>query len=190
MDDNMMKQVAISAAIIHNSHISDPSIFDDDYPPYPTWYDYFLNEDFTMKRLGMDVIERVRNLINNNKNLITEIDKYTSFVHSDFRPANMMIDDNNDVWIVDWEFSGYGHSLADIGQFFRYQECFEPDQLELFEQIYNQESNRSLPKDWYRLCKIRDLVNPLQMLGAQEKCPEKQKDLKNLVIDILNQFGY
>jgi thiamine kinase-like enzyme len=119
-----------------------------------------------------------------------EIDKYISFTHSDFRPANMLIDKSNSIWIVDWEFSGFGHSLGDIGQFFRYENNFNQKQIRMFQEAYNSSSNRILPSDWYELSKLRDLVNPLQMLGAKENLPQKYTDLKNIVLNTLVFFGY
>ena len=47
-----------------------------------------------------------------------------------------------------------------------------------------------MPSDWYQLSKLRDLVNPLQMLGAKENLPQKYADLKNIVLNTLAFFGY
>lgn len=189
-EEDIIAQVAKSAAYIHSSDI----IFNDEdcvnYPPFLTWYDMFLDKELVIERLGRDVHNRVKALINNKKVDLCIIDTYSSFIHSDFRPANMLIDKSKKVWIVDWEFSGYGHSLADIGQFFRYSNYFKPKHTKLFEEEYNCYSKRTLPPDWYNLCKLRDLVNPLQMLGAKENLPQKYVDLKKLVMDTCNYFGY
>lgn len=32
-----------------------------------------------------------------------EIDDFRGFIHSDFRPANMLVDKNDDIYTVDWE---------------------------------------------------------------------------------------
>lgn len=190
LEDNIIMQVAESASYIHNHDIVNNGEFDDDYPPFLTWYDFFLENDIVTERIGNDIKYRVKKLIADKQGDLKAIDKYISFIHSDFRPANMMIDKNNNIWIVDWEFSGFGHSLADIGQFFRYSNCFEPAQLKKFEHVYNSFSKRTLPYDWYELSKLRDLVNPLQMLGAKENLPQKYNDLQNLILDSLVLFGY
>ena len=189
-EDDIIIQVAKSASYIHNCDI----LFDEelkvDYPPFLTWYDLFLDKEIVAERIGKDVQKRVKKMLDNKKRELNEINTYISFIHSDFRPANMLIDTCHSVWVVDWEFSGFGHSLADIGQFFRYADCFEPRQIRIFEEVYNHYSNRTLPSDWYELSKLRDLVNPLQMLGAKENQPQKYMDLKNLVVDTCNYFGY
>lgn len=189
-EDDFIAQVAESAACLHNFDAINNGEFDNDYPVFSTWYDLFLEKEIVTERIGNQIKERVKKLILDKKDDLKRIDNYISFIHSDFRPANMIIDKKNSIWIVDWEFSGFGHSLADIGQFFRYSNCFEPAQINKFELIYNSFSKRMLPSDWYELSKLRDLVNPLQMLGAEENLPRKYTDLKNLILDTLGFFGY
>jgi serine/threonine protein kinase len=190
VEDSIIIQVAECASRIHSTKVIENGEFDTDYPPFPTWYDLFLENEIVTKRIGVEIKNRVKMLLADYQRDLYEIDKYICFIHADFRPANMLIDENNKIWVVDWEFSGYGHALADIGQFFRYVNCFEPSQIRLFEGAYNCLSNTKLPSDWYKLSKLRDLANPLQMLGANENSPQKFADLRSLVIDTLTFFGY
>lgn len=190
LEDSIIIQVAESASYIHNYDIINKGEFDNDYPPFLTWYDLFLEKEMVTGRIEKEIKERVKTLIADKKRYLYEIDKYVSFIHSDFRPANMLIDKNNSIWIVDWEFSGFGHSLGDIGQFFRYEDNFNQKQIRIFQEAYNSSSNRILPSNWYELSKLRDLVNPLQMLSAKENLPEKYIDLKNIVLNTLMFFGY
>lgn len=190
LKDSIIIQVAENASYIHNYDVTNKGVFDNDYPPFLTWYDLFIEKEIVAERIGKEIKERVKTLIADKKRDLYEIDKYKSFTHSDFRPANMLIDKNNSVWIVDWEFSGFGHSLGDIGQFFRYENNFNKKQIRIFQEAYNNSSNRSLPSDWYELSKLRDLVNPLQMLGAKENLPQKYSDLKDIVLNTLAFFGY
>lgn len=190
MDDYAIVQAAEIAAMIHSFEPTEDDLFQNHYPPFTTWYDRFLDNEYVEKRLGGEIVEKVKQLIKDKQEYLAEIDQYQSFIHADFRPANMIVDQYDALWIVDWEFAGYGHSLADIGQFFRYESCFEPLHLMQFEIVYNKYSKRPLPKNWYPLSKLRDLVNPLQLLGAEEDYPQKYEDLKNLIQESLNFFGY
>jgi thiamine kinase-like enzyme len=155
-----------------------------------TWYDLFLEKEIVTERIGPEIKNRIKKLIAEKQTCLQQIDQYISLVHSDFRPANMIIDRNNAVWIVDWEFAGYGHSVADIGQFFRYSNCFDRAQIKLFEDTYNSLAYRILPINWYELCKLRDLINPLQMLGESENYPLKYNDLRDVILDTLEYLGY
>ena len=190
VENDIIRQVAESAAYIHNSPIKNEGQFYNDYPPFLTWYDLFLKEENVLMRLGDDLIIRIKRLIENKKEELSEIDKYNSFIHSDFRPANMIVDKYNKAFIVDFEYSVFGHTLADIGQFFRYSKYFLYEQFKEFEEVYNSYSAWKLPPNWIELSKLRDLVNPLQMLGEKQNLPNKYADLKEIVIDTLEYFNY
>ncbi|MCK5129572.1 MAG: phosphotransferase [Clostridiales bacterium] len=144
----------------------------------------------TAKRLGGELVDKIKALISDNVHLLDEIDNIKSMIHNDFRPANMIIDDKYNVYYVDWEFATYGHSLADIGQFSRYSSLFDDEDVKNFEQTYNSYANRKLPKNWHSLCKLRDLVNPLQMLGSEADKPIMYEDLKKIVEDTMKYFKH
>lgn len=192
LEDKFLEQVATSAACIHRHEDDSDWEFETlkSYPPFINWYDLFLEGANVAERLGHETIARVKSLVADKKSDLNEIDKYISFIHADFRPANMLVDKNNKVWIVDWEFAGFGHSLADIGQFFRYSSSFQNEQINKFEDVYNSFSKRKLPENWYELSKLRELINPLQMLGGKEMLPRKYEDLKSLILQTLDWFGY
>lgn len=189
LDDMIIKKVAESAAHIHNNPFKEDEE-SEKYPPFHTWFDLFLHQENVTDRLEVDLKKRVERLVDDKEGDLDTIEKYMSFIHSDFRPANMMLDQAGEVWIVDWEFSGGGHSLADIGQFFRYSHSFKREQILQFGKTYNHYSKRNLPSDWYELSKLRDLVNPLQMLGAKGSRPNKYRDLKEIIEDTLLFFDY
>jgi Predicted aminoglycoside phosphotransferase len=190
-ENDIIKQVAKTAALIHNLRSDEINEFTKlDLPPYITWYEFFLNNCNVSRRLGNETIKRVKRLIRENEANLCIIDSYQSFIHRDFRPANMLIDNNNVVFTVDWESAGMGHTLADIGQFFRYRNCFDKEQLSVFEIEYNLYATTHLPKNWFDLGKLRDLVNPLQMVGANDELPLKYEDLKCIILDTLEYFGY
>lgn len=162
----------------------------EDYPPYITWYDLFMNNAIAQRRMGKGLVSRLKKLILDKSSEIAEIDDFRGFIHSDFRPANMLVDKNDSVYIVDWEYACFGHILADIGQFFRYHTFFSPELLLCFEEHYNKLSDRKLRSNWYALSKLRDLVNPLQMLGTEGEQPNKDTDLIEIILGTLNYFGY
>lgn len=192
LEDRLLIQVAESAARIHNAAIVNNGEFGTlaDYPPFLSWYSLFLENKATSERLGDVVKERVERLIAAKASMLPVINQFISFIHSDFRPANMLVDRHNTVWIVDWELAEFGHSLADIGQFFRYTHQFTASQMNTFATVYNSTARRKLPIDWYALSKLRELVNPLQMIGAEGDRPAKYADLKKLIIESLAFFGY
>ncbi|QVK17504.1 phosphotransferase [Mycoplasmatota bacterium] len=189
LDDKLIKQVAKTAALIHQVDKKRLCGFvEAEYPPFSTWYNLFLDNHYVIERLGNKIVDSVKTLVKHSENQLKKIDSYQSFIHSDFRPANMLVDNKQRVYIVDWEYCGFGHSLGDIGQFFRYQGLFNDHQIKLFECEYNRYAKVKLPKDWYDLAKLRDLINPLQMLGGKNDLPLKYNDLKEIILDTLTYF--
>lgn len=116
--------------------------------------------------------------------------RYESFIHCDFRPANKLVDEDKQVFIVDWESACTGHSLADIGQFFRYRFFFNNTHISLFEKVYNTYAIRKLPDNWYELSLFRDLVTPLQLLSSNQEASYRNADLINIINRTLDYWEY
>lgn len=184
--------VAKTAALIHNATKDDAIDFAQiSTPPFEVWYDYFLANPILKDRLGDELYEGLKRFVANHRDFIPEIDAYISLIHSDFRPANMLINQKHEVFYVDWEYACFaGHSLADIGQFFRYRPYFSRADMKLFEEVYNQYALMKLPDHWMELSLFRDLVNPMQMLGAKQEAPRRNKDLIMMIHRTMEALGH
>lgn len=190
-DNSYIEQAAESAALLHSIDLKTlDGIEELNVPPFHVWYDHFLSGAKVKERLGDDLYQRTALLVSDMKGIMDEIDRYQAFIHSDFRPANMMLDTSGRLYIVDWEYALTGHALADIGQFFRYRFLFSKTNLSRFESIYNQAAKQALPSNWEQLSAFRDLVNPLQMLSYDLEMPNKYADLINLISIVLDYFKY
>ncbi len=190
-DNTSLEQVARTAAIIHNTPKEKTiRLSEFDVPPFKMWFQYFLDNSTVKSQLHTELFERIKRLVLDKQEFIPEIDDYQSFIHCDFRPANMLVDENKQVFIVDWESACTGHSLADIGQFLRYRSYFKDTHIKLFEQTYNTFANRKLPDNWFELSLFRDLVNPLQLLSSNQEAPFRNSDLINIIKESLAYWGY
>lgn len=190
-DHSLLEQVAKAAAIIHNIPKEKTiELAEWDVPPFEVWYESFLDNPTVRARIGEELRERIQRLVLDKQKFISEIDSYKSFIHCDFRPANMLVDEHKRVFFVDWEGASTGHSIADIGQFLRYRKFFNDTHINLFEQIYNTYANRRLPDNWFELSLFRDLVNPLQILSLNQDTPLRNADLINIIEGTLAYWGY
>lgn len=190
-DHSLLEQVARAAAMIHNTPKEKTmNLAEFDVPPFEMWYHYFLENPIVRTLLGTEIRERIKRLVLEKQELISEIDRYESFIHCDFRPANMLVDEDKQVFIVDWEAACTGHSLADIGQFFRYRSFFNDTHMRLFEKVYNRFAIRELPDNWYELSLFRDLVNPLQLLSSNQEATHRNLDLINIIKRTLDYWEY
>lgn len=177
---NIVIQCAKSLSVIHNHTVNDEFI-KLDYPPFEKWYDLFLDNKNCSERLGDKIVFEIKEMLKKRYKDIIEINKYNSLIHGDFKLSNLMIDKYNKVYITDFEFCNYGHILADIGQFFREEEKFSKSYIEVFEKVYNKYAVVKLPENWYSLSKLRDLINPLQLLTSEGEANNKNRDLIELV---------
>lgn len=188
---DFIEQVAKASAIIHNTPKEIVTgLAEYEVPPFELWYQYFLENSRIRARLGEVICQRVQRLVIDKQKFISEINAYQSFIHCDFRPANMMVDENRQVYFVDWESASIGHSLADIGQFFRYRFFFNHTHIRLFEDTYNVFARKKLPNHWFELSLFRDLVNPLQMLSSNHEAPLRNEDLLKIIEGSLSFWGY
>lgn len=186
-----LEQVAKAAAIIHNTPKENTSkLAKLNVPPIEMWYETFLSNPTVKQRIGNELYKRIRQFIVDKQEFISIIDRYRSFVHSDFRPANMLVDKYNQIYFVDWESAWWGYTLVDIGQFFRYIKFFNDTHINLFQQTYNTFANKNIPDNWFDLSVFIDLVNPLQLLSINQETPIRNADLINIIEEKLAYFDY
>lgn len=190
-DENHIEQVAKTAAVMHNIPKDETyKLAELDVPSYEIWYKVFLDNPTVINKTGTRLHDRIQRLVTDKHALIAQIDSCKSFIHSDFRPINMIVDRHNKVYFIDWESAWWGHSLADIGQFFRYRNFFEDNHFKLFENTYNSYTQKKLPSNWIELSLFRDLVNPLQLLSIKQETPLRDADLIRVIEGTLAFWGY
>lgn len=184
-DKNVINEIGQYLALLHETSYKEVGFFEDSLvvatklPPLREWYDMFLSGN-TEKKLGTELSNRVRKYIENNKDNIERIEERIAFVHNDFRPINIIINSNKP-YFIDWEGSMAGHVIGDIGQFLRIKEQITEETEKLFIGSYNNATKNKLPEDYKELAKLRDLVNPLQMLNSKHDPHNKDRDLINIV---------
>lgn len=184
-DKNVISEIGQNLALVHETPYNEVGFFEDSLvvttklPPLREWFDMFLSGN-AERKLGTELSDRIRKYIENNENNIKRIEERIAFVHNDFRPINIIIN-NNKPYFIDWEGSMAGHVFGDIGQFLRIKEQITEKTEKLFIDSYNNTTKNKLPEDYKELAKIRDLVNPLQMLGSKHDLHNKDRDLINII---------
>jgi aminoglycoside phosphotransferase (APT) family kinase protein len=188
-----IRDVARALAQMHNYRFNKAGFLDEDLklkeelPSLTLWYGQFMGE-FAQKRLGKNTVEKINRIVNENKKNLIKLDEDIRLVHGDFQGTNILIKDDKLSGILDWEFVMAGHPLADIGQFFRYEEYFNENLIKVFENEYNKHSSYKLIDEWYKVSKLRDLANVIQLLNANKDMPNKYATLKNIVNNTLKLF--
>lgn len=193
VDKSFIRSIAKVLAQIHSYRFKTTGFFNEKLevvntlPPLKEWYDMFLNKN-ARDRLGADIVKRINIAVNNYSAILEYLDKDIRLVHGDFQGTNILINNNKLGCILDWEFSMAGHPLADIGQFFRYDQYYNIDIIKEFEEEYRKHSDYILSDDWYKISKLRDMVNLIQLMAMDKNMPNKFNDIRNIIeksLDIL-----
>ncbi|WP_160687458.1 aminoglycoside phosphotransferase family protein [Clostridium sp. C2-6-12] len=193
VSEEFVRDVAKYLAMIHNYKFIKAGFLDEDLnleievPGLVSWYEMFMGTN-AKNRLGKDVVNKINKIVQENEKILLELDKDIRLVHGDFQGTNILVKDNKLSGILDWEFSMAGHPIADIGQFFRYEEYFDNNLIKAFEEEYNKNSDYKLIEDWYKISKLRDLTNLIQLINGNEDMPNKYANIKAVVVNILKQF--
>lgn len=193
LEENFIRQIARSLAKIHSYKFDKIGFLDnnlnviEEMPPLASWYENFMG-DMAKKRLGKTVADKIAIMIENNEKILTKLDSDARLVHGDFQGTNIIIENGKLAGILDWEFAMAGHPLGDIGQFFRYEEYFSKNLVQIFEYEYNKVSDYKLTGNWLQISKLRDLVNLIQLIDTEEEMPIKHKNIKEIIINTLNQL--
>lgn len=191
LEETLVRDVAKYLAKIHSYKFNKTGFLDEnlnireELPPLISWYENFMG-DRAQKRLGKNIIEKINSIVKENKKILIQLDEDIRLVHGDFQGTNILVKDNRLSGILDWEFAMAGHPLADIGQFFRYEEYFNKNLIQEFESEYNKNSSYKLIDDWYKVSKLRDLVNLIQLIDLEENMPNKYANIKDIIINNIN----
>lgn len=187
VEEKFVRDVAKHLSMIHSykfdrlGFLNENLKVEEELPPLISWFDMFMGEKAKI-RLGHDIIFKINLIVKQNQKILVDLDKDIRLVHGDFQGTNILIKDNQLYGVIDWEFAMAGHPLADIGQFFRYEEYFNRDLVQVFKEEYNKNSSYQLTDDWYRMSKFRDLANLIQLIDGEKDMFNKYKNIRNIII--------
>ena len=187
LEESFVREVARALGEIHKFKFNKVGFLDEnlnvikELPSISKWYELFINEK-VRERLGNDTITNIINIVKENEEDLLKLDYSPRLVHGDFQGTNILINKGKLAGILDWEFVMAGHPLGDIGQFFRYNEHFNNYLIKAFENEYNKSSDYELMNNWYKISRLRDLINLIQLISADEEMPNKYKNIKDIII--------
>ena len=151
IEEKFIRQVARSMAKIHKNKYNNIGFLNQELevkemlPPVNEWYRMFMGKN-AEQRLGKEIKNEVYKVVEENEGILKMLDNDSRLVHGDLQGTNILIDNHGNLsGILDWEFCMAGHPIADIGQFFRYDEYFDKRLINSFEDEYRKQSDYNLP---------------------------------------------
>ncbi|WP_386059608.1 phosphotransferase family protein [Thalassobacillus hwangdonensis] len=150
-----------------------------------------ISERPVTENLGPELVNEIRQFVNEHAQLVDDIGNQSSLVHSDFNPLNILIEKDEDnikiTGILDWEFSFSNSPLIDIGNMLRYEDVKESPFIQPFISSYLKHGG-DLPQKWLQKAKLLDLI-ALCELANKEACGEvRVRDIKNLISRTMNEW--
>ncbi len=110
---------------------------------------------------------------------LREIDGSYSLLHADFKPTNVLVNDDGHVQaLLDWEFAWSGPPLFDIGQMLRYEtpETFQDALITSYVTGGGQ-----LSPNWRRYSQTLDALNLIQFLTRPSLSTQQVRDIRALL---------
>lgn len=168
-----LRQHAFEAAGDFDEQLAIPKPFESAYDGLRGWAETIL-QGSVGERLGPDATE-LRRLWDRNERRMRGIAGDPVLVHSDFKPANVKwLPLEQEVIVLDWEFSWAGPELFDVGMMLRWgaPEAF----IQGLEQGYI-ETGGKLPTDWRYQGQLFDAFNLVGLLEGAQEGSRRDKDV-------------
>lgn len=153
-----------------------------------------LNDRTVLSVLDPSVIAEIKKAIKQYAYLfLTDHEKH--LVHGDFDPANILVDNINDFWVVtgilDWEFAFSGSYLWDVANMLRYAHKMPPEFHNSFIDALGK-NGMTLPADWRTTTHLLNLSSLLDLLKRSDpqRHPNRCADIRELITHILSELKY
>lgn len=182
--EKILRNIAFILSELHNIrdlNLKELSIL----PNLKECFKMIIENPVFIKRIGMDLMNKVNLIIEKYKE---EINKKTDdfLIHCDFKSSNLLVMQDEKVYITDWEYLGYGNRYFDIGLFFRYKKFFTQKDIKIFFDEYNKNTKIQLDKNWIEIGTLCNIISLMEMLGREEEALEKNNEIKILIEKEIN----
>lgn len=154
---------------------------------WSTWLAATLEHAEVRRQLGADLTQRLGHFVDDNARRVERHQEPPCLLHSDYKPWNLLVQDNAVVGVVDWEFAFAGSRLNDIANFLRHSASQPPEYEAGFIEGYLA-GGGVLPEHWKRLARLTDLMALLDMLDRTHADSGVGDSLRPLIEATLQEF--
>jgi len=115
-----------------------------------------------------DLVGPLRDVLSRAAPILAEMDADPRLVHGDFRPDNVLVEDDRVTGVLDWEFSHAGSTWMDVGNLMRH---LGPAHAASVERGLRA-GGLSIPGDWLRRAALADHSAQLEFLASENVTDE------------------
>ena len=150
--------------------------FEEGSSPYFAYImEHFSESSLVWQRLGNERASRLKDFLNDNQGFFPVVSQGGVLVHSDFKPVNLLWDEDSGLTVLDWEFAHIGNPLIDFAILLRHFQDF-PLNINSLEKGYS-EHGGIFVDDWIRKARLADVINVVQLLNTPVERPQLFKFL-------------
>lgn len=170
------EKVGAAAAEIHATEFSEAGFLGADLEvesPLPSARGYVAA---ALEELGDPWIRRADELVARVDRLDEDVGSTAPVLnHGDFKPANLFLDPNGRLVVLDWEFAFSGPQLFDLGQLFRWgpSKAFRDGFAGAYER-----AGGTLPEAWEEKAEVFDLLNLLDLARTTHRDPVRSRHVR------------
>lgn len=146
-----------------------------------------LSKVSAVQKMGPSLNSQVVALVQKYRSELGKIEETTRLVHFDFNPKNIIVSGDDVEVILDWEYAASGSPLADIANFFRFEEDYSKGFLNAFIEGY-ESINGKLPENWNKLIRIIDLASMSNFITRSEKLDASSQTSIKIFKKTVNYF--
>lgn len=155
---------------------------------WSNWLTAALEHAHVRLQLGADLAQRLRRFVDDNAWRVEGHQDPPCLVHADYKPWNLLVQDNTVVGVIDWEFAFAGSPLNDIANFLRHS-ASQPAEYEAGFAAGYLAAGGVLPDDWKQLARLIDLMSLLDMLDRTGADSSVGDSLRPLIEATLQELG-
>lgn len=138
--------------------------------PVSTLHERYLN-DVAGEHISNELKYDVLKFLSENREMVNKLEEYFVYSHGDFNSSNILIDNMDNIWFIDFEYSLAAPIYNDIGKFFRDNSDLNKYRgqniYNSFAAGYNFSTKKPLPNDWIKLAKLMDMANMLALINKK-----------------------
>jgi len=152
------------------------TLFEEGSSPYLEYcLDHLIPNSKAWMRFGDAKAEQIIRFIEEYREYFPVIRNGGCLVHSDFKPVNLLWNEEDGLTVLDWEFAHSGDGIMDFGILLRHYQDF-PLNILYLEKGYK-ENGGVLAPNWIQRARITDFINIIQLLNTPSERPKLFQDL-------------
>jgi len=164
------KEIGETLKVIHSKTYDAPHLFDQEKTGVRSildQYAYYIDSQ-AIEHLGPPYRRYLKEILRRDKDLISSLNERTVRTHGDMNPGNILVDEDERLWFIDFE---YGHATSpylDFGKFLRKRQAYSCHLSTDILQVIRSAYQCPMPDNWIYLSMLADIPAILRLVDKDQ----------------------